>query len=100
MLDVFSLGVVVQQSPAPTSITAVPSLQPVVSCALPDISHPHGDNIVIYEIYCILILFMFLVVDFSLRFVSEYYLQTLYLLLVNLLTAVLLLLHVMFLVPK
>jgi hypothetical protein len=54
MLDVFSLGVVVQQSPAPTNSTAVPSLQPVVPCALPDISCPHGDNFLIYEMYCIL----------------------------------------------
>jgi hypothetical protein len=53
MLDVFSLGVVVQQSPAPTNSTAVPSLQPVVPCAL-DISCPHVNNLVIYEMYWIL----------------------------------------------
>ena len=100
ILDVFSLGVDVQQSRAPTSITTVPPPQPVVPCALPDVSRPHGDNIVIYEMYCILISFMFLVVDFSLLFVSECYLKTSYLLLVKLLTAVLFLLHVMFLIPK
>jgi len=54
MLYVFSVGVAVQQSPAPTNSTAVPSLQPVVPCTLPDISCNHGDNFVIYEMYCIL----------------------------------------------
>ena len=84
MLDVFSLGVV-QQSPAPSNSTAVLSLQPVVPCALPDISCPHGNNFVIYEMYCILN-FIY-VSDLSLHFVSAYYLQTSYLLLVDMLTA-------------
>lgn len=54
MLDDFSVDVVVEQSPALTSSTAVPFLQPVVPCVLADTSCPHGDNFVIYEMYCIL----------------------------------------------
>jgi hypothetical protein len=43
---------------------------------------------------------MFLVLDLPLLLVSEYYLQMSYLLLVDLLTAVSLLPHVMFLIPE
>lgn len=93
------LAVVVWQSPARTNSTAVPYSQ---WSPAPCQTSPALMAIILWFMKCTvsLISFMFLVLDLSLLFVSDFNLKMSYLLLVDLLTAMPLLRHVMFLIPK